>query len=154
MKRFHIFIATDYDALLYLYILVRLSASRDAKPILQEGRLLCGVRASLHYKIHPCHYFSIASEVKSEVSKIVRHSAYSIKTMDSDIALIKLAKPVTFTKYIQPICLPNRHLEEPVGQKCFISGWGKLGERNATSNILQVAQVSTKAGAGASENSD
>eukprot|EP00112_Aurelia_sp_Birch-Aquarium-sp1_P020525 Seg531.1 transcript_id=Seg531.1/GoldUCD/mRNA.D3Y31 product="Plasma kallikrein" protein_id=Seg531.1/GoldUCD/D3Y31 len=82
-----------------------------------------------------------ASEVKSGVSKIVRHSAYSIKTMDSDIALIKLARPVTFSKYIKPICLPKKHLKEPVGQKCFIVGWGKLGEENATSNILQVAQV-------------
>ena len=91
--------------------------------------------------------FPIASEVISEVSKIIRHSAYSIKTMDSDIALIKLARPVTFTRYIQPICLPKKHLGEPVGQKCFITGWGRLGEKDATSNILQVAKVSTQAGA-------
>ena len=111
----------------------------------------------MYFKIHVYHknqifancalFFPIASEVKSEVSTIVRHSAYSLKTMDSDIALIKLARPVTFTKYIKPICLPQKHLEEPVGQKCFITGWGKLGENNVTSNILQVAQVSTRAGA-------
>ncbi|KAJ8673961.1 hypothetical protein QAD02_005223 [Eretmocerus hayati] len=38
-----------------------------------------------------------------------------------DIALIRLANKVTFTKFIQPICLPAG---KPVKQKLYTSGWG------------------------------
>ena len=42
----------------------------------------------------------------------------------NDIALIKLEKPVRFSRFIQPICLPTRprQFEE---ECCHVAGWGK-----------------------------
>uniref|UniRef100_A0A0K8RGW3 Putative serine protease n=1 Tax=Ixodes ricinus TaxID=34613 RepID=A0A0K8RGW3_IXORI len=43
-----------------------------------------------------------------------------------DLALVRLRKPVKFTKYIQPICLPQ-HCEEPPSNVTFYGvGWGMV----------------------------
>lgn len=53
-----------------------------------------------------------------------------------DIALVRLARDVTFTNYIKPICLPST---SNFGQKLFAAGWGKT-ENGSSSNIkLKVA---------------
>lgn len=33
------------------------------------------------------------------------HRMFSMKTLYDDVAIIRLSQPVTFTRYIQPICL-------------------------------------------------
>ena len=48
---------------------------------------------------------------------------------DVDIALIKLAMPVTFNEHIQPICLPEPDEKFPVGTLCLSSGWGDTSFR-------------------------
>ncbi|KFV62365.1 Transmembrane protease serine 9, partial [Dryobates pubescens] len=59
-----------------------------------------------------------------------------------DVALLELARPLAFSKHIQPICLPAAGQEFPVGMKCIISGWGDLHEGNGTnSETLQKASV-------------
>ncbi|XP_072389748.1 venom protease-like [Diabrotica undecimpunctata] len=73
------------------------------------------------------------------------HGQYDTLTLKNDIALVKLAKSVTFTDYIQPICLPfERNLEhrDLTGQKLTISGWGKTDSRKlGGSPVLQFATV-------------
>ncbi|VUZ44144.1 unnamed protein product [Hymenolepis diminuta] len=44
--------------------------------------------------------------------------------LDNDISLIKLTQPVTFSKAIQPICVPPPTYELPAGAKCTTVGWG------------------------------
>ncbi|XP_013778210.2 transmembrane protease serine 9-like [Limulus polyphemus] len=41
-----------------------------------------------------------------------------------DIALVKLNAPITFTPFVQPICLPKPSLEIPPGTICHVTGWG------------------------------
>lgn len=41
------------------------------------------------------------------VSAIIRHRNFDTDTYNHDIALLKLRKPVEFTKSIRPICLPS-----------------------------------------------
>lgn len=45
----------------------------------------------------------------SMLEKIHIHPRYNWRdTLDRDIALLKLRKPITFSNYIHPVCLPDK----------------------------------------------
>lgn len=44
--------------------------------------------------------------------------------MDSDIALLQLAKPLEFNQYVRPVCLPAREEEVQPSSVCVVTGWG------------------------------
>lgn len=46
----------------------------------------------------------------------------------NDLALIELDKPVKYTNWVRPICLPNREEAQP-GTVCIAAGWGLTGKR-------------------------
>lgn len=46
--------------------------------------------------------------------------------MNNDIAIILLKRPIQFTNYIQPICLPDKYTHYEAGKNCTISGWGSI----------------------------
>uniref|UniRef100_A0A6P7GZ37 Trypsin-like n=1 Tax=Diabrotica virgifera virgifera TaxID=50390 RepID=A0A6P7GZ37_DIAVI len=60
-----------------------------------------------------------------EIKNHKLHDYYNNKTYDYDIAILKLAKKVTFSKKIQPIQLPKQDYEVPAGTKVTTAGWGK-----------------------------
>ena len=76
------------------------------------------------------------------LSAIYVHPRYNRKTTDNDIALLKLSRPVKFTKYIRPACVPSSSFRVRSGANAFVSGWGATSEGGSTSAILQVAKVS------------
>uniref|UniRef100_A0A0K8R4N9 Putative serine protease with signal anchor n=1 Tax=Ixodes ricinus TaxID=34613 RepID=A0A0K8R4N9_IXORI len=45
--------------------------------------------------------------------------------MPRDIAILKLKENVTFTDYIQPICLPEECEEPPNDTAIYVAGWGE-----------------------------
>ncbi len=57
-----------------------------------------------------------------DVEKIIYHPNYQRNTIDSDIALMKLATPVKFDKYVKPVCLPQQGANVPIGTQCYITG--------------------------------
>ncbi|NXR77907.1 TMPS9 protease, partial [Pycnonotus jocosus] len=71
---------------------------------------------------------SDGSAVKMDISQIIPHPSYNADTADYDVAVLELKRPVTFTKYIQPVCLPDAGHHFPTSKKCLISGWGYLKE--------------------------
>jgi len=75
------------------------------------------------------------SEVDVTVRKIMRHPDYSRWTLNNDIAMLKLEKPVKLNKYVQPACLPKQ--KAPVGSKCYITGWGKTHHPGHMTTVLQ-----------------
>ncbi|XP_064493258.1 transmembrane protease serine 9 isoform X1 [Pseudopipra pipra] len=80
--------------------------------------------------------------VKVNVTRVIPHPLFSPMILDFDVAVLELARPLVFNKYIQPLCLPLAEQKFPVGKKCLISGWGDLQEGNATKpEILQKASV-------------
>ncbi|CAO2641359.1 Transmembrane protease serine 9 [Lemmus lemmus] len=82
------------------------------------------------------------SPVKLGLRRVALHPRYNPGILDFDVALLELARPLVFNKYIQPICLPLAIHKFPVGRKCMISGWGNMQEGNATKpDILQKASV-------------
>ncbi|XP_029772266.1 transmembrane protease serine 9 [Suricata suricatta] len=80
--------------------------------------------------------------VKMGLKRAVLHPQYNPGLLDFDVAVLELAGPLDFNKYIQPVCLPLAIQKFPVGRKCMISGWGNTQEGNATKpDILQRASV-------------
>ncbi|XP_033736491.1 atrial natriuretic peptide-converting enzyme-like isoform X2 [Pecten maximus] len=56
------------------------------------------------------------------------HEGYNPQTVDNDIALIELSKPVYFNDYVRPVCLPQWEHRTPKGTRCYATGWGKANE--------------------------
>lgn len=45
------------------------------------------------------------------LDKIIIHPKYNwMENLDRDIALLRLAKPVPFSDYVHPICLPTKQV--------------------------------------------
>ncbi|XP_040072474.1 chymotrypsinogen B-like [Ixodes scapularis] len=51
-----------------------------------------------------------------------------------DLALLKLKRPVNFTKHIQPICLPSNCEETPSDVSMYGVGWGRVYDDYTFSN--------------------
>ncbi|KAI4578763.1 hypothetical protein MJT46_000131 [Ovis ammon polii x Ovis aries] len=75
------------------------------------------------------------------VEKIIYHSKYKPKRLGNDIALMKLAGPVTFNEMTQPVCLPNSEENFPDGKLCWTSGWGATEDGGDASPVLNHAAV-------------
>uniref|UniRef100_A0A8C3RYJ1 Peptidase S1 domain-containing protein n=1 Tax=Chelydra serpentina TaxID=8475 RepID=A0A8C3RYJ1_CHESE len=78
--------------------------------------------------------------VKVSIKKVMPHPSYNPIILDFDVAVLELASPLHFNKYIQPVCLPLAVQKFPVGKKCMISGWGNVREGNSDKR-LQKASV-------------
>ncbi|KAM5277920.1 enteropeptidase isoform 1-T1 [Hipposideros larvatus] len=75
------------------------------------------------------------------IDQIVINPHYNKRRKDNDIAMMRLELEVTYTDYIQPICLPEESQLFPPGRICSIAGWGRLVHQGPTPNILQEAHV-------------
>lgn len=82
----------------------------------------------------------LGSNIRADSNAVVKtviqaelHSLYNSKGYhDHDIALLKMSSPVTFTNYIQPICLADKMSTLANGLSMWVAGWGRLteGEEN------------------------
>ncbi|CAK6449457.1 unnamed protein product [Pipistrellus nathusii] len=87
----------------------------------------------------------------SMLEKIYIHPRYNWRDiLDRDIALLKLKKPVTFSNYIHPVCLPDKQTAAKLlqaGYKGRVTGWGNLKETWSASqaevqpSVLQVVNL-------------
>lgn len=72
------------------------------------------------------------SEHLEQVHGIYIPEMYNSSTYDGDIALIRLAHPVTrFSEYVRPICLPNiatSRRAHRVGELGKVTGWGQIAD--------------------------
>lgn len=75
------------------------------------------------------------------IDRIVINPHYNKRSKDSDIAMMHLELKVTYTDYIQPICLPEENQLFPPGRICAIAGWGRVVHQGPTANILQEAPI-------------
>lgn len=84
------------------------------------------------------------TEQTVQVSEVIKHERYVPSTADNDIALLRLAEPISYTAYAIPACLPTR----PLAQRELwavslhtVSGWGRRSENGPTSHILRQLKV-------------
>ncbi|XP_043438343.1 prothrombin [Prionailurus bengalensis] len=87
----------------------------------------------------------------SMLEKIYIHPRYNWReNLDRDIALLKLKKPIAFSSYIHPVCLPDKATVARLiqtGYKGRVTGWGNLKETWTASvgevqpSVLQVVNL-------------
>ncbi|XP_028255565.1 coagulation factor X-like [Parambassis ranga] len=80
------------------------------------------------------------NEATHRVETIITHNKYRPDTYHNDIALIKLAMPIKFSRFILPACIPEPDFAEKVLMRQpdgMVSGFGRLGEGRVASTILQ-----------------
>ncbi|XP_040850913.1 putative serine protease 45 [Ochotona curzoniae] len=80
------------------------------------------------------------------VKDIIMHPRYWGQTfIIGDVALLRLRTPVTFSKHVQPICLPEPGLNLKVGTQCWVTGWSQVKQRFSANTTptpeLQEAEV-------------
>ncbi|KTF97966.1 hypothetical protein cypCar_00032028 [Cyprinus carpio] len=85
--------------------------------------------------------------VIAEVKTVVYHSSYlpfvdaNIDDNSRDIAVLALTKPLQFTDFIQPVCLPTYGQRLADGQMGTVTGWGNVEYYGTQANVLQEAHV-------------
>ncbi|KAG9349990.1 hypothetical protein JZ751_026343 [Albula glossodonta] len=66
------------------------------------------------------------NEVARTVEEIIPHAQFNNTLFNNDIALMKLSSAVSFTDYIQPICLASSTSLFHNGTQCWATGWGRI----------------------------
>lgn len=69
------------------------------------------------------------------------HRSYNREETDYDIALLKLAQPVTLNEFVNTICLNDQQSRFSDDKKCLITGWGRIHESKRPSPVLKEAIV-------------
>ncbi|KAG9511148.1 Serine proteinase stubble, partial [Fragariocoptes setiger] len=72
---------------------------------------------------------------------VIIHPEYDAKTLENDIALVKLKQPVPYREDIQPICLPAVD-EDFAGLDGYATGWGLVDlEKRQLPDTLQIVRL-------------
>ncbi|XP_066579276.1 serine protease 53 [Amia ocellicauda] len=66
------------------------------------------------------------NEQSRGVQQITIHPSYNSATHNNDLALMRLSSPVSFTNYIQPVCLADSNSTFYNGTNCWVTGWGNI----------------------------
>ncbi|XP_050406249.1 MAM and LDL-receptor class A domain-containing protein 2 isoform X2 [Patella vulgata] len=78
-------------------------------------------------------------QVKRKIKRLVLHN--HIFHERNDIALIQLNRPVEYTDYVRPICLPDATEKFTRSNQCYAVGWGMKAWNTSFSNRLQQAKM-------------
>ncbi|XP_058453057.1 uncharacterized protein LOC131431393 [Malaya genurostris] len=102
------------------------------RPLFASEILVRAGIANIQQLEHSLQQFSVA--------EILRHEEYNTDSLESDIALLKLAGSFEFTDYVKRICywIGGDGEELIIGKNGMIVGWGK-DENEALPDILQHA---------------
>ncbi|KAM6174126.1 chymotrypsin-like elastase family member 2A [Erethizon dorsatum] len=79
-----------------------------------------------------------SGSVAIAVSKYVVHPKWNNDAANGyDIALVKLAEPVTLSNKVQLACLPPASSILPNNYPCYVTGWGRLQTDGPSPDVLQ-----------------
>jgi hypothetical protein len=73
---------------------------------------------------------------------VILHPSYSDQTLDYDLGLLKLDRPIELGSCAGTVCLPTREGGDVApGTNCWITGWGSLSSDGSYPEIMQEAPV-------------
>ena len=72
-----------------------------------------------------------------KIAKVIDHSQFEWESVNNDIALLKLEKPVQVSSDIGFSCIPEEELNAPAGTECIAVGWGKHRKRRASKKLKE-----------------
>ncbi|XP_008826384.1 serine protease 55 [Nannospalax galili] len=78
-----------------------------------------------------------------QVISVVWHKDFERLTMDSDIALLLLASPITFSGLTVPICMPPQPAPSR-WHECWVAGWGmtnSVDKNSMTTDLMKVPML-------------
>ncbi|NXD76216.1 OVCH2 protein, partial [Halcyon senegalensis] len=76
---------------------------------------------------------------KRSVKQYLIHPSFNETTLDSDIALLHLAEPLEFNRYVRPVCLPAAEQPLQPSSLCVVTGWGaREGDREKGKKLHQL----------------
>ncbi|NXD83711.1 FA10 factor, partial [Halcyon senegalensis] len=78
------------------------------------------------------------------VEKIISHAEFDAETFDSDIALLKLKEPITFSEGVVPACLPEEDFANDILMNQtfgIVSGFGNMFERAEPVKRMKVLKI-------------
>ncbi|CAG0892342.1 unnamed protein product [Cyprideis torosa] len=76
------------------------------------------------------------------VVETIEHENYNTKSFDNDIALLRFDNSQGYPDNVFPVCLPDDLVGESLDDKTpFVIGWGTIGFREASSNVLREVQI-------------
>ncbi|XP_012910740.1 tryptase-like isoform X1 [Mustela putorius furo] len=79
------------------------------------------------------------------VVRAIQHPSFTGDALQgSDVALVKLARPVPFSSTIRPIALAPPGSEFPAGSLCWVTGWGDVQQDVALSEPLRLQEVDVR----------
>lgn len=81
-----------------------------------------------------------SAAIMRAVTAVIRHGQFDSDSYDNDIALLKLRKPVNFSRIIKPVCLPPPKVD-PAGKQGLVVGWGRTSEGGQLPAVVQEVQV-------------
>lgn len=76
---------------------------------------------------------------ENQVASFLVHEEYKPPAIYHDIALVYLARPVAFSDFVQPVCLPGKRMynELMIGQMSFVTGYGDMAFGGSQATVLQ-----------------
>ncbi|XP_036122206.1 putative serine protease 46 [Molossus molossus] len=80
--------------------------------------------------------------IQLPLSQVVIHENFR-NLLSDDIALLKLKDPISWSSFVQPVCLPNAKLTPSVGNTCWAIVWGQPNVK-ATPKIYSLQEVAVK----------
>ncbi|KAJ6668614.1 hypothetical protein lerEdw1_012096 [Lerista edwardsae] len=75
------------------------------------------------------------------VQEIIVHPKYELAEKGYDIALMKLDRPMNFTDFQQPLCLPLNEETNMDYSNCWVTGWGYAEEKGEIQDVLQKVNI-------------
>ncbi|XP_037888064.1 trypsin-like [Glossina fuscipes] len=75
------------------------------------------------------------------VQRIIKHEAFSLNTLDNDVALGILRQYLIYSSNVRSIQLPEKNEYLPPNSMCQVSGWGSTKEDGALPSLLHTVTV-------------
>lgn len=82
--------------------------------------------------------------VSSNIEEIIIHpdfKKHSEESFDADLGILIIAKRITYTKYIRPICLSNDYLNIGAQNNGTVVGWGRDNTDTILSNSPKIIEL-------------